>query len=62
MEVLERFAQGDLGAFEALFRQFQVQVYGWTMRIVRGRLIISTKSRPDRRLRIHRRAGSREGR
>jgi RNA polymerase sigma factor (sigma-70 family) len=35
MEVLERFAQGDLEAFESLFRQFQGEVYGWIVRIVR---------------------------
>jgi RNA polymerase sigma factor (sigma-70 family) len=37
MEVLERFAQGDLNAFEALFRQFEGEVYGWIVRIVRDR-------------------------
>jgi RNA polymerase sigma factor (sigma-70 family) len=37
MELLERFAQGDKDAFEALFRQFQSEVYGWIMRIVRDR-------------------------
>jgi RNA polymerase sigma-70 factor, ECF subfamily len=37
MEVLERFAQGDLNAFEALFRQFEGEVYGWIVRIVRNR-------------------------
>jgi RNA polymerase sigma-70 factor (ECF subfamily) len=37
VEVLERFAQGDLDAFEALFQQFQGQVYGWIIRIVRDR-------------------------
>jgi RNA polymerase sigma factor (sigma-70 family) len=35
MELLERFALGDLDAFEALFRQFQGAVYGWIIRIVR---------------------------
>jgi RNA polymerase sigma factor (sigma-70 family) len=35
MELLERFAQGDMNAFEALFRQFQRDVYGWIIRIVR---------------------------
>ena len=35
MELLERFAQGELEAFETLFRQFQRQVYGWVIRIVR---------------------------
>ncbi len=37
MEVLDRFAQGDLDAFEALFRRFQGAVYGWIVRIVRDR-------------------------
>ncbi len=37
MELLERFAQGDLEAFETLFRQFQGEVYGWVVRIVRDR-------------------------
>ena len=35
MELLERFRQGDPEAFEALFRQFQAEVYGWIVRIVR---------------------------
>ncbi len=35
MELLERFAQGEFEAFETLFRQFQGQVYGWILRIVR---------------------------
>jgi RNA polymerase sigma-70 factor (ECF subfamily) len=35
MELLKRFRQGDPEAFEALFRQFQVEVYGWIIRIVR---------------------------
>ena len=35
MELLERFAAGDLEAFEALFRQHQKEVYRWTVRIVR---------------------------
>ena len=35
MELLERFAAGDLEAFEALFRQHQREVYGWIVRIVR---------------------------
>jgi RNA polymerase sigma-70 factor (ECF subfamily) len=35
MEQLELFAAGDLGAFESLFRQFQGQVYGWIVRLVR---------------------------
>ena len=40
MEILERFAQGDLEAFEALFRQFQGEVYAWIVRIVRDRGIV----------------------
>lgn len=35
MELLERFAQGDVEAFEALFCQLQGEVYGWIVRIVR---------------------------
>ena len=35
MELLDRFAAGDLEAFEALFRQHQREVYAWTVRIVR---------------------------
>jgi len=35
MELLERFAAGDLEAFEALFRQHQKEVYRWTVRIIR---------------------------
>ncbi|HEX6739097.1 MAG TPA: sigma-70 family RNA polymerase sigma factor [Vicinamibacteria bacterium] len=35
MELLERFAGGDADAFEALFRQFQQEVYRWIVRIVR---------------------------
>src|SRR2546426_10595812 len=35
MSLLERFAKGDLDAFETLFRQFQARVCGWIMRIVR---------------------------
>jgi len=35
MELPERFAQGDLDAFETLFRQFQSEVYRWIIRIVR---------------------------
>ncbi len=37
MDVLERFANGDLDAFEELFRRFQGPVYGWIVRIVRDR-------------------------
>lgn len=35
MELLERFTKGDPEAFEILFRQFQKDVYGWIIRIVR---------------------------
>jgi RNA polymerase sigma-70 factor (ECF subfamily) len=35
MELLERFAAGDLEAYEALFRQHQKEVYAWIVRIVR---------------------------
>ncbi len=35
MELLERFAAGDLEAFEDLFRHHQKEVYRWTLRIVR---------------------------
>jgi RNA polymerase sigma-70 factor (ECF subfamily) len=35
MDLLERFAAGDLEAFEVLFRQHQQHVYGWIVRIVR---------------------------
>jgi RNA polymerase sigma-70 factor, ECF subfamily len=36
MELLERFAAGDLDAFESLFRQYQGEVYRWVMGIVRN--------------------------
>src|SRR5260221_3025606 len=39
MELLERFAAGDLEAFETLFRQHQTEVYAWTVRIVRDNAI-----------------------
>src|SRR5215510_9601440 len=35
MELLRRFAKGNLDAFEALFQQFQKQIYRWIMQIVR---------------------------
>jgi len=34
-ELLQRFAHGDLEAFESLFRQFQGEVFRWIVRIVR---------------------------
>lgn len=36
MELLERFADGDVQAFEELFREYQGRVYGWIVRIVRN--------------------------
>lgn len=33
--LLERFVQGDQAAFEALFRRFERDVYGWILRITR---------------------------
>ena len=35
MELLERFAAGNLEAFEALFREHHKEVYAWIVRIVR---------------------------
>jgi len=35
MDLQERFAAGDLEAFEVLFRQHQKHVYAWIVRIVR---------------------------
>ena len=34
-DVLRRFTEGDRDAFEALFRQFEREVYRWIVRIVR---------------------------
>jgi RNA polymerase sigma factor (sigma-70 family) len=34
-ELLRRFTHGDREAFEALFRQFEREVYRWILRIVR---------------------------
>lgn len=36
MEALERFTAGDVDAFETLFRQYQGEVYGWIVRMVRN--------------------------
>jgi RNA polymerase sigma-70 factor (ECF subfamily) len=36
MDLLQRFAAGDLDAFETLFRQHQGEVYGWIVRLVRN--------------------------
>jgi RNA polymerase sigma-70 factor, ECF subfamily len=35
MDLLERFARGDLDAFETLFRQFHREVRGWLVRLTR---------------------------
>lgn len=34
-ELLEQFARGELDAFETVFRQYQGEVFGWIVRIVR---------------------------
>ena len=34
-ELLKRFVHGDRGAFEALFKQFEHEVFRWAVRIVR---------------------------
>jgi len=34
-DLLERFVRGDQDAFEQLFRQFEIEVYRWILRIVR---------------------------
>ena len=34
-QLLERFAQGDEAAFEQLFREFQGDVYGWIVQVIR---------------------------
>src|SRR5437867_7549401 len=36
MDTLEHFALGDADAFEALFRQYQSEVYRWIVRLVRN--------------------------
>ena len=36
MELLEQFTRGELDAFERLFRQYQGEVYGWIVRMVRN--------------------------
>jgi RNA polymerase sigma-70 factor (ECF subfamily) len=36
MDLLERFAAGDVDAFEALFTQHQREVYCWIVRVVRN--------------------------
>jgi len=34
-ELLRRFVQGDQDAFQSLFRQFEIEVFRWILRIVR---------------------------
>src|SRR5258708_28659164 len=34
-ELLRRFVQGDQDAFESLFRQFEIEVFHWILRLVR---------------------------
>jgi RNA polymerase sigma-70 factor (ECF subfamily) len=34
-DLLKRFVQGDIAAFESIFKQFEGEVYRWTLRIVR---------------------------
>jgi RNA polymerase sigma-70 factor (ECF subfamily) len=36
LELLERFRQGNIDAFETLFRLHQRAVYGWVLRVVRN--------------------------
>jgi len=36
-DLLRRFVQGDLGAFETLFKRFELDVYRWILRIIRDR-------------------------
>jgi DNA-directed RNA polymerase specialized sigma24 family protein len=38
-DLLRRFVQGDRDAFEALFRQFEIEVYRWSLAIVRDTTI-----------------------
>ena len=35
MDLLQRFARGDLAAFEQLFAEFHGEVYGWLVRLTR---------------------------
>lgn len=36
MDTLERFAAGEVDAFETVFRQYQSEVYRWIVRLVRN--------------------------
>ena len=35
MDLIERFAAGDIDAFEAVFRRYQSEAFGWIVRMVR---------------------------
>jgi RNA polymerase sigma-70 factor, ECF subfamily len=35
MDLLQRFTRGEIDAFETLVRQFQGNIYAWTVRVVR---------------------------
>src|SRR4026208_355011 len=35
VDLATRFVQGDLDAFETIFKQFEAEVYRWILRIVR---------------------------
>src|ERR1039457_5916228 len=37
VDLLDKFSQGDVDAFEEIFRLHQRAVYGWILRIVRDR-------------------------
>jgi hypothetical protein len=57
---LERFTRGDIQAFEALFREYQGEVYGWIIRVVHDRDILADLSGPHpvRSLQVVRCVGS----
>ena len=38
-DLLARFVKGDQDAFESLFRQFEREVFGWILRILRDRSV-----------------------
>jgi len=40
-ELLQRFVQGDEEAFHTLYRQFEIEVYRWILRIVRDASVVS---------------------
>jgi len=39
MEILRRFVEGDIDAFETIFREHEPRIYRWLVRIVRDRAI-----------------------